>query len=306
MVLVPRTVRLGLIGVGRWGRVVLSTLSELEGVDVAYVAGRRPLVDVPLPADRVLRDWRTLLTKPDLDGVLVCSSPETHAEIVCATLQQDKAVFVEKPLAVTVAEASRILELARHRSGVVHVDHIDLFNPAWHAVVQALKHCGPIRRLEAEFGGVVPAQHTVPPLWDWGPHPVALVLSLLGPPVTVAARRSPGAACGTELLRMELTFETGASAEIVIGDGFPTRRRRVIVHADAATLVYDDNGTEKAARCVGGRRETLPFAGVRPLTAALRRFVAAIHSGAPDVDDVELGLDVVRLLESVDSMQPGK
>src|SRR5690606_17741336 len=76
---------------------------------MAAVAGRTAS-GVEAAADRLgwdgsTTDWRTLLTRDDIDLIDICTPGSTHAEIAIAALEAGKHVLCEKPLANTVAEA---------------------------------------------------------------------------------------------------------------------------------------------------------------------------------------------------------
>jgi predicted dehydrogenase len=59
-------------------------------------------------------DWRPVVTRKDIDAVIVCTPPHLHAEISIAALEAGKHVLCEKPLTRTVAEAEQMVEVARN------------------------------------------------------------------------------------------------------------------------------------------------------------------------------------------------
>lgn len=65
-------------------------------------------------------DWREVVARKDVDLVDVSTPGDSHAEIAIAAAREGKAVFCEKPLANSVAEAEAMLE-AVERAGVVHM-----------------------------------------------------------------------------------------------------------------------------------------------------------------------------------------
>jgi predicted dehydrogenase len=58
-------------------------------------------------------DWRTAIARSDIDAVVICTTPETHAEISIAALRAGKHVLCEKPLAMTVKECEAMVLAAR-------------------------------------------------------------------------------------------------------------------------------------------------------------------------------------------------
>jgi predicted dehydrogenase len=111
------TMRIGVIGVGRAGRVHLDAWRAVEGADPVAVADPEPAVrraarDAGL---RAYADPADLIGREDLDAVSICTPPASHAEIAIACLARGLDVLCEKPLAVTVTEARRMLAAAtRH------------------------------------------------------------------------------------------------------------------------------------------------------------------------------------------------
>lgn len=57
--------------------------------------------------------WETTVIRPDIDIVLICTPPDTHAEIGITALQAGKHVLCEKPLTRTVAEAEELITVAQ-------------------------------------------------------------------------------------------------------------------------------------------------------------------------------------------------
>lgn len=296
-------VRLAVVGRGRWGAKILATLDRLAGVEVAVVIARRAHAATE-PASTPLSDRFDDALGAAVDGVVLATPAEAHASQVCACLEAGKPVFVEKPLATTVADAARVVEAARRHGGLVHVDHIDLFNPAWERLVAEVSTIGAVSRIEAELGAEDDGRRrSIPARWDWGAHAVAMVVSLLGPPSVVGpARRTRGGAGGAEVVDCELAWPGGATARIVVGDAFEARTRRVVVHGASGTFTYDDRSLVKLRRTsIGGETTDVVTDTTPPLDRALRRFVDAVAARAPDAKDAELGLEVVRVLGAIDA-----
>ena len=105
---------IGFIGAGNYASsMLLPHLARLESVQLAHVATTRSLSAVNAQrrfafttastgADAVLEDG-------SLDAIFIVTRHHTHADLVCQALQTGKAVFVEKPLALTTAELDKII-----------------------------------------------------------------------------------------------------------------------------------------------------------------------------------------------------
>src|SRR5262245_44740970 len=117
--MVARPVRLGLIGAGAWGKNFIATIAREPEAELVVVcnlgAGAVP------PAVEYRSDWRDVIARRDLDGVIVATPPEWHVAMATAAIEAGLAVLVEKPVALDVASAERLLALAERRSARVLV-----------------------------------------------------------------------------------------------------------------------------------------------------------------------------------------
>lgn len=95
--------KIGLIGAGRIGKVHAQAIStQVDSAELAAVA------DVDLPAaqslaakwriPKAVQDYKAILEDPAVDAVAVCSSTDTHAQIITAAARAGKHIFCEKPI----------------------------------------------------------------------------------------------------------------------------------------------------------------------------------------------------------------
>jgi predicted dehydrogenase len=105
--------RLGFLGLGWIGRSRLEAIAAAGVADVAAVAD---------PAVDGAHDSLEELLDAELDGVVVATPSALHAEQAVAALEQGLAVFCQKPLGRTAAEASRVVEAARRADRLLGVD----------------------------------------------------------------------------------------------------------------------------------------------------------------------------------------
>ncbi len=117
-------VNIALIGGGFMGRTHSNgyhqarTFFDLPMEPVKKVICDRELENAQKLAERfnweeVQTDWREVVTRPDIDIVDICTPVHTHAEIALAAIQAGKAVYCEKPLSSTLAEANGLVAAAR-------------------------------------------------------------------------------------------------------------------------------------------------------------------------------------------------
>ena len=117
-----RELNVGLVGLGRFGKLHAAVLNRLPGTRLAAVCD--PLAEeVAAVADRYgvpgrFADYERMLAEAPLDAVFVVSPEPLHTEQALAAVERGLPVFTEKPLATTYAEGRRVAEAAE-RAGVL-------------------------------------------------------------------------------------------------------------------------------------------------------------------------------------------
>jgi predicted dehydrogenase len=118
-------VRVGVVGLGFIGHAHVDALRRMPGVTVVAAAGSSERIKdgaARLGIDRAYTDYRELLHDRAVDVVHNCTPNQLHFEINRATVEAGKACFAEKPLTITSAEASELVELASKRNARVAVN----------------------------------------------------------------------------------------------------------------------------------------------------------------------------------------
>jgi predicted dehydrogenase len=117
--------RIAIIGAGMWGKVHADSIIEEGRASLAALCVRSEGAAAALaqayPGVPVVRDWRQVVADPRIDAVVIATPTAGHAEQAIAALDAGKHVLLEKPMALTVAEADAICAAVR-RSGRVLVE----------------------------------------------------------------------------------------------------------------------------------------------------------------------------------------
>jgi predicted dehydrogenase len=262
--------RLAVCGRGSWGRTYAETIEALPDLELVGTAGRE--------------GWRELVTRRDLDGVIVATAPASHAEIAEVALRAGKPVLCEKPLTLDVASAHARREVVRETGGQLLVAHTYLWHPGFEALAQAAAAARP-RRIVSDSGNSGPVRAEVSALWDYGPHDVAMALAIAGMPETTRATLERLA--GGESWTIVLSWSDGATAELRCSNELAERRRSFAAEFDWGRLEFEDTGLASQI-------------AQRPVSRMLRAF----EGGASDVD---LGVSVVEILAQAEATAgPGR
>lgn len=297
-------VRLGLIGLGRWGRVYAQTIAALgDRCRLTHVGTSKPdrAASLPQPV-QVHGDWRRVV-ESDCDAVIIATPPATHARIAEACVDAGKPCLVEKPFCTDLETAERLHAKMLKADVPVMVDHTALFNPAYQALRAHLRQAQePVRAVIAERVGTERWRPDAPVVWEWGPHDVSLCLDLLEDmPAAVDALPGPTLAPaglpGTVTLRLEFG---GAGGWIHTGWLAPRKRRELTVVTDGRLYHLDELAEERLTVALledPASRRTLPVADSRPAMAVmLSYFLDGLAGGDRRHFGSALALQVTRVL----------
>jgi predicted dehydrogenase len=275
------TLRLGLVGRGRWGRKIERTLLSFPDVSVRVIAKEE---------------------KPPrgLDGVLIANQSAAHAHAALPYIEAGVATFIEKPITTTVADAERIRDAAKRSGAVVFVGHIFLYHPAFIAAVKLLPSLGTIRYLLCEGANDVPRTDSSV-LWDWLPHDLSMAHAIFGcNPDWVAAWSLSGGVNSQAALSI---FQYGNIPLVsTVSWLSPVRRRQVTIVCENATLVFDDKAARQLALYGKNGEVSHPvYSDELPLTLEIHAFLQAISSGNTDTSHIEMGVALVRAIAAAEA-----
>ncbi|MFA5645813.1 MAG: Gfo/Idh/MocA family oxidoreductase [Candidatus Ratteibacteria bacterium] len=126
--MVTKTLGIGLIGVGGRGRIAHNAHQPEKGIRILGGADPYPhMIDAfkKTYGDDIFttNDYRKLLERKEIDAVFVTSPDFLHEEHAIAALEAGKAVYLEKPIAISIEGADRILETAYRKKGKLYLGH---------------------------------------------------------------------------------------------------------------------------------------------------------------------------------------
>src|SRR5712691_3682513 len=132
----PSLVKIGVIGLGRMGRLYARLLAtQVSGVYLDAVAevgeqARSQIMD-ELDVAHAFADAYELLALPDLNAVVIATPTSTHHDLVIAAAKAGKAIFCEKPLALTLEETYSMLQAVASAQVPLQVGFMRRFDAAY-------------------------------------------------------------------------------------------------------------------------------------------------------------------------------
>jgi len=131
-----RKVNVGIIGVGRIGSMHARNLKyQFSGVSVLGVAdifeetAQKVAKELAIPIAE--KDYHLLLENKSIDAVIICSSTDTHAQIISEAAQAGKHIFCEKPIALDLNEIDKAIAAVEKAGVKLQVGFNRRFDPSF-------------------------------------------------------------------------------------------------------------------------------------------------------------------------------
>ena len=94
-----KNIRLGLIGIGRWGANYIKTIEDVDCAELKIIACKSLIKERFLSDNYLLTDnWKDVTNSKEVDGIIIATPPKMHYEIAKSSINSKKPVIIEKPV----------------------------------------------------------------------------------------------------------------------------------------------------------------------------------------------------------------
>lgn len=130
------SIRIGLIGAGRMGKVFAQTLAfNVAEADLVAIADSNPAAAQEaaalVNASSWYADYHELLGRKDIEAVVICTPTSTHVEVVKAAAAAGKQIFCEKPLSNTLAGCDEAIAAVKAAGVCMQIGFMRRFDPPY-------------------------------------------------------------------------------------------------------------------------------------------------------------------------------
>jgi UDP-2-acetamido-3-amino-2,3-dideoxy-glucuronate N-acetyltransferase len=238
--------RIGVAGAGKWGMNIVRCCAKLGVLTAVCDADLHPLEEVRAKYDgtKVFCDYRTMLALAKIDAVAIAAPAQHHAEMTLQAIEAGLDVFVEKPLALDVAQAERVVAAARESGRKLVVGHVLLYHPAVRTMLKMIGDgaIGDVRHFRSRrlSWGRLRSYEDV--WWSFAPHDVAVMLEVFGeePQAVTCAAGAYVRPHIADLTYADFRFSTGRSAHIEVAWIDPDKGSRIDVFGATGVLTFSD------------------------------------------------------------------
>ena len=309
---------IALLGCGMWGRNIARNLSSLSVLSAVCDNESARAENFAAQFDSTARDFDAILADDAINGVMLATVAHSHKDLAIKALEAGKHVYIEKPMALTLADATAIHETALKTGQQVMIGHLIRYHPAFIALQTqiAAGAIGKVKHIQANRLAMGRIRNTESVLFDLCPHDLSLILALADDmPQTVlchgVSHISPNV---VDILSTGLGFAGGLSAAMQTSWLSPYKEHRLTVTGETGSLVFDDTKpwNEKLVLCQDNITQSgdifvierasplaLPVPESEPLKDEMRAFIALCDEGITPPTDSTEGVRVQQVLEEM-------
>lgn len=306
------------VGCGYWGRNLVRNFAELGALAAVCDADPAAAAREAAKYGADALEFDAALARPDITGIVIAAPAELHAELALKAFAAGKHVYVEKPMALTVADAERMNAASSSANRVLMVGHLLQYHPAFTSL-RTFVQDGGLGKLRSAYShrlslGKVRLEENV--LWSFAPHDVSMLLALFGAePTTVSGAGGAFLNAGIEdEYRLDMVFPGGGRGHIFASWLHPFKEHRLVVVGEEAMAVFEDSAqgadklrlyrhkidtSRRPPEPVKANAEPLPYAADEPLKTECAHFLECIRTGKTPRTHGAEGLRVLKVLTAV-------
>lgn len=318
--------KIGVIGTGYWGKNLVRNFTELGVISAVSDTDEQMLGTLAQTYNISARftNPTDLINLPEIDAVAIAAPAVNHYELVHAALTAGKDVFVEKPLALDVADAQRLIDLADSTNRILMVDHLLQYHPAVISLKKMIDEgkLGKLRYIYSNRLNIGKLRTEENILWSFAPHDISVILYLVEKfPKDVRAFGEAYLQDGVyDTTVTNLDFSDRLKAHIFVSWLHPFKDQKLVVIGDGGMAVFDDMSKDQKLiffphkvewikqRPVASKAdlEVIPIESKEPLREACQHFLNCIQQRKkPKTDGVE-ALNVLKVIAAAQDDLDGK
>jgi predicted dehydrogenase len=315
-------INVAVVGVGGWGKNLARNYYQMPDANLKYICdldeGKLTAVRALYPGTHTTQSYAEVLADPEVQGVVIATTGETHFKLARQALEAGKDVYVEKPFTLQIDHAEQLIALAEERKRIIMVGHLLEYHPVVNKLKDIRSSLGDILYIYSQRLNLGTVREDENALWNFAPHDISVILYLLErQPTSVAAHGQSYLQKGIEdVVFLTLNFGDKSMAHVHVSWLDPHKVRKTTIVGSEKMAVFDDlEPTEKLkiydkgarintdyntfAEYVGLRFGdiTIPYIkGGEPLRVECQHFLNCIQDRKRPVSDGYDGLNVVKVL----------
>lgn len=313
---------IAVVGCGHWGKNLVRNFADIGALHSVC----DPNLDI---ANKFSKEYGVhkstfddIKNNPLIEGVVLAVPAQLHASMAIEALLANKNVYVEKPLAMNIDEAHKMIDVANSKNLSLMVGHLLQYHPVFVEMLNLIKGgmIGDVNYIYSNrlsFGQVRNQEDVI---WSFAPHDISMILSIaddMPESVNVVSSCILQEKISDKSI-IHLNFNKSIKAHINVSWLHPYKEQKLVVIGKEGMLVFDDtkqwneklgfydHKTHNKDNDICLIKNDVQYLKVRksePLSNECQHFVDIINKGLKPLTDGQEGLRVLKVLSAASASQ---
>ena len=296
--LIDKMNEIAIIGIGRWGKNLIREFSKISKVKICMTTGdKKNIVWLKENYPNVIHTTHIsdIVNNSNIDAVVIATPIKTHYTLVKKILESKKHVFVEKPLAKTTSEITKLIKIAKKNERSLFVGHIFLHNEVFKKLKLILKNES-IKYAVFEWKKFGTFDENI--FENLASHDFSLILNLLGVPKKMVITEKVKFITKVDRFSLDLYFNNNIKSQIIIDRLSNYKKKTVKIITKNNLYLWDDNELYKFG--VKDQEYKKIFKSRKtPLFLECQEFLKCINGKKYSIDSAELAQKISKLISKL-------
>ncbi len=320
-------IRIAIIGYGYWGPNLVRNFMNVQGCTVTHVCDldikKLDVSKKKYPSISTTNSIDQIFKNSEIDAVVIATPVSTHYDLASKALESNKHTLVEKPLTDNVEQAQLLGKKANDKNKILMIDHTYLYTPAIQKIKEFIdsNSLGEIQYIDSTRINLGLFQTDVNVMWDLAVHDIAICCYLLKEkPISVQAVGISHTENGLEnMAYITLHYKNKKIIHFNCSWVSPVKIRYMLIGGNKKMIVFNDLETTEKIKIYDSsyenkinpknREEILTdyrigdifipkIQQIEGLRNMAEDFIHSIETNEEPISNFNLGLDIVKILES--------
>lgn len=236
---------IAVVGCGYWGKNLVRNMHEIGALSAVCDAHAAAADAMAKQYNVRALPYADALADSSIEGIVIAAPAHLHAELALQAFASGKHVLVEKPIALSVDEASMMIAAAKEEGKILMVGHLLQYHPAFLALKDLCDkgHLGHLKYIYSNrlnFGKIRTEENV---FWSFAPHDLSMMLALAGrEPVSADAHYAASLKDSTLASTATAHFDFGQDLKGHVNVSWlnPFKEQKLVVVGDRGMAVFDD------------------------------------------------------------------
>ena len=290
--------KLGIIGIGNWGKNLVRELSKIHCVKKCSSNGNLKNIrwlKNNYPSIQYVSDSREIFADKEINAVIIATPINTHYKLVKKALLSKKHVFVEKPISTNLSEAEELIKIAKKNNLLLFVGHIFIFNEIFKKLIQ-ISNRENITHLNFLWNKLGTFDEDI--FLNLVSHDLSIILALFGKPKKIKLINKFGVISKCDIVTLILELPNKITCQIHVNRCSSHKQKHVTIFTQKNIYIWDDLSLFK------NNKKTNSFKLVfqskyTPLEIECKEFVKKLNETNISFEFANIAKDVIQVIQKL-------